>query len=197
MKILVHRAPSSIKKDLGYIPDNVGILSSPRRFYSDVNKYNLIWAADNDAYLSWNLKKYVYMVERISQLDNCLFITLPDVVGDHVATLNLYELWRDEVKHLPRALVAQDGLKPEHVPWEDIFCLFIGGTTDWKLSENAKQLAREAKIRGKWLHMGRVNSLKRIRIAHNFGCDSIDGTCFSRYTKVYLKRYSDYIKSLK
>ena len=34
----------------------------------------------------------------------------------------------------------------------------------------------EAKARLKWVHMGRVNSLRRLRYASAIGCDSADGT---------------------
>jgi hypothetical protein len=34
----------------------------------------------------------------------------------------------------------------------------------------------EARGRGKWVHMGRVNSLRRLRYAAAIGCDSADGT---------------------
>jgi hypothetical protein len=37
-------------------------------------------------------------------------------------------------------------------------------------------LAREAKARGKTVHMGRVNSRKRLVIAMDMGCDTADGT---------------------
>jgi len=74
------------------------------------------------------------------------------------------------------ALVAQDGLESLPVPWEDFDALFIGGSTAWKLSEAARELCQEAKRRGKWVHMGRVNSLRRMQVAEAFGCDSADGT---------------------
>lgn len=62
------------------------------------------------------------------------------------------------------------------MPWDEFDALFIGGTTRWKLSEAAHELAAEAKRRGKWLHMGRVNSWPRMQIASAMGCDSVDGT---------------------
>jgi hypothetical protein len=74
------------------------------------------------------------------------------------------------------ALVAQDGLEALPVPWEAFDVLFIGGSTAWKLSEACFSLIAEAKRRGKWVHMGRVNSLRRLRIAKSVGCDSVDGT---------------------
>ena len=57
--------------------------------------------------------------------------------------------------------------------------LFIGGTDEFKLGPDAEAIGREAKDRGKWLHMGRVNSIKRLRIAKRMGCDSVDGTYLS------------------
>jgi len=47
---------------------------------------------------------------------------------------------------------------------------------EWKLSPAARDLIIEAKRRGKWVHMGRVNSEKRFRYAAALGCDSVDGT---------------------
>ena len=53
--------------------------------------------------------------------------------------------------------------------------LFIGGSTDWKLGAAARGVVKEAKARGKRVHMGRVNSLRRYRYAEAIGCDTVDG----------------------
>ena len=37
-------------------------------------------------------------------------------------------------------------------------------------------ISAEAKLRGKGVHMGRVNSYRRIAIADAIGCDTADGT---------------------
>lgn len=44
----------------------------------------------------------------------------------------------------------------------------------------------QAKERGLWVHMGRVNSYRRLRHARRIGCDSVDGGMFSRWSKTYL-----------
>lgn len=62
------------------------------------------------------------------------------------------------------------------VPWGEFDVLFIGGSTEWKLGAAVRGLVAEAKARGKGVHMGRVNSLKRFRYAEAIGCDSVDGT---------------------
>jgi hypothetical protein len=54
--------------------------------------------------------------------------------------------------------------------------LFIGGTTDFKLSKEAREFVSICKEKNIWVHMGRVNSLRRMEIAKSWGCDSVDGT---------------------
>ncbi|MFD6285386.1 hypothetical protein [Streptomyces sp. NPDC060205] len=54
--------------------------------------------------------------------------------------------------------------------------LFLAGSTNWKTSPAAHRLALEARERGLGVHMGRVNSRRRLRIAQAFGCTSCDGT---------------------
>jgi hypothetical protein len=138
------------------------------------------WAADNGRYASphkYTDAKYLAWLRR-HDAESCLFATAPDVVGDAVTTLLLSAPMYAPIRALgyPVALVAQDGLEHLDVPWHDIDALFIGGTTDWKLGPGAADLAREARRRGKWVHMGRVNSLRRMRYAESIGCDSADGT---------------------
>jgi len=132
-------------------------------------------------------ERYLGLVQNLIQADgadlcdpessSCLFAAGPDVVADARATLRRsYMLaW---IRHagFPAALVAQDGLEDLTVPWDDFDALFIGGSTTWKLGPAARDLAREASQRGKWVHMGRVNSFKRLQYADSIGCDSADGT---------------------
>jgi hypothetical protein len=140
------------------------------------------WAADNGCFTQ--PKKYTderyleWLASRSEHADLCLFATAPDVVGDAEATLerSLPMLPRIRAAGYPVALVAQDGLTPDMVPWDDIDALFIGGSTGWKLGEASHALCLAAKERGKWLHMGRVNSGRRYELARSFGCDSVDGT---------------------
>lgn len=66
--------------------------------------------------------------------------------------------------------------------------VFIGGTTEFKLGATARAITAEAKRRGKWVHMGRVNTAQRVRYAKQIGCDSFDGTTFSRWRATYLRK---------
>ena len=110
--------------------------------------------------------------------DLCDFAVAPDVVGDAAATLERSRPWLAQIRDLgiPAAFVAQDGAETVGVPWDEFDVLFIGGTTEWKLGVHARALVADAKAHGKWVHMGRVNSERRMRYADAIGCDSSDGT---------------------
>ena len=152
--------------------------------------------ADNSAFLGLDTAMYERFIKRIPSPSPLQWLTAPDVVGDAHATLNLFNRWFPCIIHLNIAFVGQDGAEDMELPWDSFCCLFIGGSTDWKLSTAAADVAREAKRRGKWLHMGRVNSDKRLRYAYDLGCDSIDGTGYSRFSKKHLKPALDFLHRL-
>lgn len=138
------------------------------------------WAADNGRFSApqdYSDEKFLAWLDRMPR-ESCLFATAPDVVGDAAATLalSLPMLPRIRAAGYPAALVAQDGLENLPIPWDEFDALFVGGTTAWKLSEAAYGLVAEANRRGKWTHMGRVNSWARFSAAAAAGYDSADGT---------------------
>lgn len=174
----------------------VGRLVSPRS--GNVVRPGERWAADNDAFLAWDEERFVRMLGRIEGYPGCLFVAAPDVVGDARATLGRFEDWRWEIagRGLPVALVGQDGAEDCDLPWDSFDAWFVGGSTEWKLSAASADLVEESRRRGKWTHMGRVNTRRRMRIAYDFGCDSIDGTGWSRFPDHYLKRDIPYLHEL-
>lgn len=138
------------------------------------------WAADNGRFGSpqdYSDEKYLRWL-RGMPVETCLFATAPDVVGDAAGTLELSTPMLAPIRALgyPVAFVAQDGIERTDVPWDAFDCLFVGGTTEFKLGTVAVTVVAEAKRRGKWVHMGRVNSLRRLAYAEAIGCDSADGT---------------------
>jgi hypothetical protein len=147
------------------------------------------WAADNGAFSGFNEKAFVHMLGRLKGLPGCLWVAAPDVVADATATLALFDLWEPRIRAMgfPVAFIAQDGLNGQDVPWDRFECLFIGGSTAYKLGPSAQARALEAKARGKLVHMGRVNSIERMKIAHQIGVDSVDGTAFSRFGKRWIQ----------
>jgi len=154
---------------------------------TSVLKTGLPWAADNAAFSGFDPAKFTRLLNRIAGEPRCLFAVCPDVVADARATLALWPWWACLIrsKGLPAAFVLQDGQEDEAMPDADAY--FIGGSTDWKLSTQAADLAAEAKRRGKWLHCGRVNSLRRLRLAYRMGCDSVDGSGYSRFAQAATK----------
>lgn len=190
------------RQDIGLIvsfrPDR------PRSIAAHAMKHlaNTKWGADNgcftnsdidvDAYLGWlkHLSKYK---------DTCLFATAPDVVGNARLTWERSEPVLSRIRDLgfPAALVAQDGMESYPIRWGAFDVLFIGGTTDWKLSEEAFRITREAKAHGLHVHMGRVNSRRRLRIAVVGLCDSADGTHFVYRPDLYHKRMESWLDEMK
>ncbi len=187
MLILVHTAHPQAVAHSG---PGFGRLLSPRQFSRayDTAEAGIPWAADNDCFQRLDPVAYRAMLNSIYGLQGCKFVVAPDVVGDWEFTRTRFEAWYDELVACwqPIAYVIQDGQPRDEVPWQRINALFIGGSTAYKLSSEAEQLGREAKRRGLWLHMGRVNSRKRFDYARAIGCDSIDGTKFSRWRDRWL-----------
>lgn len=139
------------------------------------------WAADSggftggypgdDAYLRW-------LSGHGTHRGLCEFAVAPDVLADASGTLarSLEMLGEIRKAGFPAAYVLQDGSDLVEPPWDDLDVLFIGGTTGFKLGPVAREIAAEALQLGKKVHVGRVNSLKRLRYSEAIGATSCDGT---------------------
>lgn len=186
--------PSLITHTLdGEVHPNLGRLIQPRHTSSieKTAEAGIPWAADNDCFQGLDEAAYVRMLDRIAGLAGCLWVTVPDVVGDVEATLELFDKWAPELeaRELPMALVAQDGLEHnlDRVQWDRIAAVFIGGSTEWKESAAALHVARAARAHGKLVHWGRVNTRRRFDLIVAGGvADSFDGSKWARFRKTYL-----------
>ena len=111
---------------------------------------------------------------------------LPDIVAGGARSLEMSLAWmRRVLDETQRALLAvQDGMTFEDVrPFLGARVgIFVGGSTAWKLETLLTwcDLARDA---GCWCHVGRVNTVKRIRYCVASGATSFDGTSASRFSK--------------
>lgn len=156
---------------------NIGFIGTPRG--GNIIPDWITWAADNgrfsapqdytdEIYLDWLARR---------NKKTCLFATAPDVLADHYATVELsrplFPMLR-AAGYKP-AFVVQDGWNDLTTPWHEFDVLFIGGTTDFKLAYGGEAI-RIGRLRGKRVHMGRVNSFTRLRLAAAAGCHSADGT---------------------
>lgn len=108
-----------------------------------------------------------------------LWATSPDVVGCARRTLELWPRFARAMIGIPRALVLQDGIGDHSIPWDEITAVFVGGTDRFKASAEARATAVAARMLGKWVHVGRVNSYSRARQWADLA-DSYDGSGISR-----------------
>jgi hypothetical protein len=157
----------------------IGFIDTPAQ--GNTRPSGVAWCADNGCFSEGypgDDQWFDWLERNAGDSATCLFATAPDVVADAEATLTRSLPWLPRIRALgyPAALVAQDGLESLEIPWDSFDVLFVGGSTEWKLGPHAREVVRQAKTRGKWVHMGRVNSEKRYRYALAIGCDSADGT---------------------
>lgn len=156
----------------------LSVITTPNQGNSPVEGAE--WCADNGCFSagypgegpwwSWLRSKVA------SSVGPCAFAVAPDVVGDARATLGRSLPWLHRIRSLgvPAAFVLQDGAW--FVPWDEFDVLFIGGSTEFKLGAAAREFTAEALTEGKAVHMGRVNSKKRLQYASDIGCSTADGT---------------------
>lgn len=114
------------------------------------------------------------------------FIVAPDIVCGGRASLRFSERWLPRISLLgrPILLAVQNGIAPEDV--RSLLCpelgIFVGGDTAWK--ETSLPLWGElATETGCYLHVGRVNTIRRITLCALAQAHSFDGTSASRYRK--------------
>ena len=143
-------------------------------------------AADNGAFSGLNAEAFTLMLLRYWQAEVKLdWVAVPDVVGNASETFRFYGKWEPIVRgfKFPRSLVIQDGMGFDD--WlayrKSIDGVFIGGSTGFKLSRFVRTVVYDARSLGIPVHMGRVNSMRRIRYAIDIGCTSCDGSGFSKW----------------
>lgn len=192
MICLVSGATPSLLTWARRAPGVYGRLINPRSGDSPIP--GLPWACDNSAFSGFEPDRFITMLERLRDEPGCLWVSAPDVVANAQETLWQFEQWEPVLRlnyGRPVAFVAQDGLSAGDVPWDRLQAFFIGGTTEFKLGAEARELAGEAKARGKWIHVGRVGTKKRIRYCQALGADSIDGGVFSSHPRQAFRNFTD------
>lgn len=143
-----------------------------------------VWALDNGAFAGFDREAFLKRLDRMPRdRSRCAFVACPDVVGDWDETRRLFGIWYPILRRyeVPIACVGQDGVTVSQFPYSDVDAVFLGGSTAWKLSRVARDLASYGHACGRWVHMGRVNTFRRYRYATQIGCHSVDGTFFSRW----------------
>ncbi len=160
----------------------LGFIDTPRQ--GNPIPAGATWCADNGKFgkgwpgaPAW----FAFVQRRVDQYgaERCAFAVAPDVIGNAVQTRLESDPWLDPVRELgiPVAFVAQNG--SEHgdlIPWDRIDVLFLGGDDRFKLGPAGLAVTERALESGKRVHMGRVNSYRRLAYAIQLGCHTADGT---------------------
>jgi hypothetical protein len=167
---------------------NLGRLVQPRHYdnMAATVRNRRPWAADNDCFQGLDPDAYRRMLQTIPT--GGLFVTVPDVVADHRATLRRWRRWAPYVRSLGHrpAFVLQDGCDTFRQVPADADAVFIGGSTVYKFAPETADIIAAANHAEMWTHMGRVNTRRRIRYAKAINCRSVDGTAFARFTDAHI-----------
>ncbi|HFK2002914.1 TPA: hypothetical protein ACGW3W_002209 [Pseudomonas aeruginosa] len=112
------------------------------------------------------------------------WVVLPDIVAGGMASLAFSLKWLDRLQGFPQTLLlaVQDGMEPDDVRelLNPAVGIFLGGSTEWKL-KTMEAWGILARRRNCYLHVGRVNSAKRIAMCSAAGAHSFDGTSVTRF----------------
>lgn len=149
--------------------------------FKKLKESDLIWCLDTGTFN----KPFVFsewwnrFIQYDKLLDTCLFIVVPDKPFDYKTTLQRFFKYEKYIRlsGFPTAFVTQDGISSSEIPWDYFDVLFIGGSDEHKLGKDIFKIIDEGKKQGKWIHVGRVNSVKRLEMFSM--CDSWDGTKLS------------------
>lgn len=123
------------------------------------------------------------------------------VCGVHVTsypatTIEWAKQWLPRITELglPAAMVMQDGMEDmlDEIPWDLFDVAFIGGSDAFKLGEAGRVVIAEAQRQGKRVHVGRVNSSKRLAYVSSLGVDTADGTFLGKGPAKNLPRLMDW-----
>jgi len=186
LKFLIDKTAWEIDRRLPEFEQFIrGQLLTPLTGYSDRGGE---YAIDNGAFSRFDVAKWGRLLRRQAEsADRCLFVTCPDIVGSAARTLDLWNnrhsVFASECVAFADkfCLVAQDGVEDMLIPWHELEWIFIGGGDPWKDSKAAQDVVRTAKMLGKFVHVGRVNTPKRFDLFADLGADTCDGSGVAMY----------------
>ena len=149
------------------------------------------YAIDNGAWTAYK-KKIEFNQDRFYQLLETHgaaadFITVPDIVCGGLDSLRFSEQWLWKLIGCSKLLLipVQDGMVANDLRLllsmsQPFTGIFIGGSDEFKES-TMNQWARLADDLDCYIHCGRVNSKRRLKLCQMHGIDSFDGSGPSRF----------------
>lgn len=180
MKILLDCSPSKIEAYSKRYNYNFGQLRTPLTAYGISGK---LYGLDNGCFSKFNSTTWRRLLQEAKEQDlvkQPKFVCAPDIVGDARRTIELFDMFYQEIKPLKVCLVLQDGIGNFSIDWNRVDAVFVGGSDAFKISNEAINACKTAKMLGKWVHVGRVNTVERVRNWIGLA-DSIDGSGISKY----------------
>ena len=180
MKILLDCSPKKIEEYSKRYNYNFGQLRTPLTAYGISGK---LYGLDNGCFSKFNSTTWRRLLQEAKEQDlvkQPKFVCAPDIVGDARRTIELFDMFYQEIKPLKVCLVLQDGIGNFSIDWNRVDAVFVGGSDAFKISNEAINACKTAKMLGKWVHVGRVNTVERVRNWIGLA-DSIDGSGISKY----------------
>ena len=147
------------------------------------------YALDNGAWssfqngLPFNVHEFEKAVTKLG--DNAEFIVVPDIVEGGLESLRFSESWLPTLDGIGkrRLIAVQDGMTTADV--EPILSteigIFIGGSTEFK-ENTMPEWGRVCRDKNAYLHVGRVNSRRRIKLCATCGVHSFDGSSVFKFS---------------
>jgi hypothetical protein len=168
----------------GRFPGRIGHLYSPRPGRVPTGPYDFLpFALDNGAFRAyvsgapWDEDGWLKTLAwaRLSG-QRPRWAIVPDVVGDKSATLLSWRRFYGKISAYgwPCAFAVQDGMCSGDIP-SDADVVFVGGSTEWKWANYRRWCGEFPRV-----HVGRVNSYRRLWDCHEAGAESVDGTGWFR-----------------
>lgn len=179
----------------GKYPGRIGWLISPGSWKTPPSW--MPYALDNGAYGAFlnqqpfNDDLFLKLLESARFHYRPLWVAVPDVVMDAKSTLAMWPRWVPIIKNImpnvKLAFVVQDGMTPKDVP-SDANVIFVGGSTEWKF-----RTLRDWTSNFERVHVGRVNSERKLWQCLDAGVESCDGTGWMRGGEVRLKELERFL----
>ncbi len=163
------------------------VLMTPDTSIKGCHPHGMRWACDNGAWGAFQ-RGEDFPVDRFQRMrakwaEGADWIVLPDIVAGGLRSLDFSLSWKPRIT-VPRLrlIAVQDGMSPQDVaPHLGDNCgIFVGGSTEWKL-ETMRTWGELSRSLGVYLHVARVNTVKRIVRCQDVGAHSFDGTNPTRF----------------
>lgn len=140
MRVLVSGSTKTMR-EIGNVP-NLGVFFNPNsksNYRKQCVPDRMPWAADNAAFSNFNASAFESMIDTLHwrRIPGCLFVAVPDVVGDAVATCRKFREWQPLLRRFgwPLAFVGQDGAQ------------YSSGTASARIVLMVRWLARQNRIK--------------------------------------------------